>query len=291
MAKCTKCGRDKQGHPQPLGEKCQLPPLEPPLFLKSEDQDGADAAQASVDSSDISPTEKRGTDTVLAEVISQLSKLTMAVQRISDDQLDIRSKMASMWRPESPARVAKRQEHFINVMQDQAGQPASISGQPSHSVSQDSYNTLFTGARINQKTMSNAQAGEYQNLAEYIPTTDPNVEFETVLLNEQLVHRPRTVKKKVDSLAVWQSAWTGYESVLMQVNPSLYQNFAKYRLFITELDQKYRWQSVYNYDCRHRLDLSLRKSLTFDITSMDIYVSTCLTTGAAKQGVGCSRCH
>ena len=105
VQKCTKCGRDRQGHAQPLGELCELEPLvvAPPV-------EGAEAGTGEgARPKDLKPDiklepvqenqekqEKQHSspkaELMMQEMISQMSHMTSAIQALTDDHLKLKAR-------------------------------------------------------------------------------------------------------------------------------------------------------------------------------------------------------
>jgi hypothetical protein len=106
----------------------------------------------------------------------------------------------------------------------------------------------------------------------------------------QLIFRSKNVKKAIDNFLSWSRAWAGYESLLMTMNPKLYQNLADYRMFLQGCDAVYHWAAVTSYDQRHRHRLSMNHSLEFQNCSTDIYVSTLNANTIRPNPKACYMC-
>ena len=93
---------------------------------------------------------------------------------------------------------------------------------------------LVNGARVSRKTYQQALAGEYVNLSEFSPNTEPSDIMESVLddTSHQLIFRPKSVKKNIDSYFAWSTAWYGYEALLVELRPDLYLQLSEYRISI-----------------------------------------------------------
>jgi hypothetical protein len=132
---------------------------------------------------------------------------------------------------------------------------------------------LTNGAHIPNKTHLQAKAGEYVNLAEFSPNTEPSDIMESHMdeTTNQLVFRSKNVKKNIDCYFSWSMAWFGYEAVLMEGHPERYQQLADYRMSIQRYDAMYVWSAVSAYDMRHRIRLSVTRSLDFHVSNNNIF--------------------
>jgi hypothetical protein len=135
---------------------------------------------------------------------------------------------------------------------------------------------LPNGARISKKTFLSARAGDYINLSEFAPNSEPSSVMESVIdeTTGNLVFKSKNIKRAIDCFLSWSRAWAGYESLLINMLPTLYQALADYRLFIQTCDAIYQWSAVTSYDQRHRHRTSLTNSVDFNTCSTDIYVCT-----------------
>jgi hypothetical protein len=151
---------------------------------------------------------------------------------------------------------------------------------------------LPNGARITRKTFLAAKSGDYVNLPEFAPNSEPSAVMESVIdeLTGNLVFKSKSVKKAIDSFLSWSRAWAGYESLLISMNPVLYQSLSDYRLFIQSCDATYHWQAVTSYDMRHRHRISMSHSLDFTVCSTDIYVVTLNANTIRPSSKGCYSC-
>ena len=214
----------------------------------------------------------------MSEMASQMSVLTSTLTIVLNEQKEIREAVKANAVGSTAAPVASG-----SLTLDL---PCIPKAEPCETV------TLCTGARVTTKLCKAARAGEYINLLEFIPNVEPNQTMETIVENDQIVCRPKKSKRSLDNYFMWAQAWAGYESLLVETDPSLYLQLATYRLFVQEQDQKFKWPHVHSYDSRHRASLAINHSFDFARTSMEIFVSTCVSNDTKRANEAtCYRCH
>ena len=91
-----------------------------------------------------------------------------------------------------------------------------------------------------KKTIQAAKRGEFINIADFVPSSEPVLCLEPALIENFLQLKKKTPKRAVDSFFVWSHAWAGYEGVLVKHSPELYDQLARYRCFIQQMDMKYK---------------------------------------------------
>lgn len=287
MRRCTKCHRALRGHNMPTGEKCELVAL--------------DEAELARDTSSDDEDDK------YIEVIAQLGRLTATVNKlVQDSPAEGDARLGAHFIAPNPFRESQSSDcgwgRGGQQQQHRGWFPNQVQMPPYQNITVDNHAymgnetsnrqiPLFTGARVPMKVLDTAKAGEFVNLVEFLPCLETSGELTPTIENNQIVVKPKRLRRSIDSFSSWCQAWTGYESLLVSQSPDLYVPMAQYRLYIQELDIKYKWPAVYSYDCQHRNQLSITHSMVFNQVSMEILTSTCLTTGAAKQNVGCFRCQ
>ena len=266
-------------------------------------------------------------ESAYAQLITHIGSLTATVQRLSEDQTSIKNVIQNAYTqpclqpgpseyplpavgnvpiqpsypygtpgytPSASPQPGIQPGPYAGAFQGQVTSPGQFACSFPYSRQTDALEraeTLFTGARVSAKVLVASRAGEYVSLNDFIPDSEPSTEMETAIVDNSIVVRPKKTKRSLDNFYIWSQSWSGYESVLLAAFPNHYVSLCKYRLYIQELDQQYKWPAVSAYDKRHRLELSRIHSINFDVISMDILVSTCMTTGATKEGVGCYRCQ
>ena len=266
MGRCSHCNRLVKGHALPIGKECKLEPIK----LEEGEVAEAEGAEQSEDPKD---------NPFFAELLTAISRLSATVQYVLDEQNTMKVSLEAGRQPSEQTAT----QYIKPVIQSVPVSMALPTVEPAVS--------LFTGARVPAKLVQAAKAGEYVNLSDFIPSIEPSQDYETVLEEGNLIHRKKRVKRSITNLSTWLLAWAGYESLLMQDDPDRYVRLAKYRLIIQEWDMKYKWASIYSYDNRHRLELSLTKSLDFASTNMEIFASCCVSYSASKpDSQTCRRC-
>ena len=257
---CGTCGKPVRGHDGPPGAKCQF-------------------------SFTLGTPSKDTNEPVVSELLAQMGKLAAAVELLSLEQKNIKTTLQGSSNSQDIPPIDS-----VSSLDDASQHlPGEINPTTNHPI--DTV-TLTTGARISARTARAARAGEFINLQEFIPCTDPSTDFETTIENNQLICRPKKSKRRLENFYIWSQAWAGLESLLVQTNPSLYHTLSKYRLFIQEQDQRFRWGHVFSYDSRHRAQLAITRSFNFTQTNMEIFVSTCAATDPKKTADNaCHRCH
>ena len=159
-------------------------------------------------------------------------------------------------------------------------------------ISTDVPVSLSNGSRVTKKTILSARAGEYANLADYIPNNEPSNIMETVVDEEtsQVVFRQKSTKKTIDSFLTWSQAWAGFEEVILESNFSRYQKCATYRLFIQKHNALYTWTAVTLYDQRFRHMLSMSRSFDFEVVDTNIAFLVFNSLSVRPSHKGCFRC-
>jgi len=153
---------------------------------------------------------------------------------------------------------------------------------------------LANGARVQQKAVTNARAGEYVNLSEFLPCIEPSNTLESVYDEcTGTVHfkSNSNSRKKIDSFLTWSQAWAGYESLLIHDTPSRYTDLMHYRLFVQKAEATHRWEAVYNYDQRHRVNLSEIRSLEFNTVNTELYLTLLNSQTIRSGGKACFKCR
>ena len=102
---------------------------------------------------------------------------------------------------------------------------------------------------------------------------------------------PKKSKKQLDTFTNWLQAWNNYESLIMSIQPELYNELLAYRMFIQTSDRKYRWSAIYSYDLRFRAELARTRSWKFGTISSDLVVSILDATAIKSDVLRCFRCR
>ena len=257
---CTVCKNPVATHVGVHGKKCDKvsnPPLEASAMedVKIEDKD---ITQAS-----------------LTEMMRQMGELTAAMRLMNVNQLKMQSDLSEVGRKQQAVESSNVPVHHMVPV------PAA--------VSQDTYTSLPTGARVKDKVVKGATQGEFVNLIDFIPNNEPSTSLESVFSNDQVIFREKKPKRGLDNYFQWSRAWAGYEFVLINFNVNLFETLMLYRMEIQEMDQCYQWAAVLSYDARHRHRKSIHKAMDFNKTDTEIYVS--LLTSIKVGSPGCFRCQ
>ena len=302
MTKCTKCGRNRRGHVGPCGRRC----TEEPLLVSLDSSDSYDDTSTSdgeetefveytvgkkkkvkpakkisktpkVKAPDPVPEVAKSDSIAMSELIKQVGLLTTSMQSLSDQNRSI---------------LTKQELHSKKLEVLNSGGAGHVVSGAVGGVEKDPPIPIFNGARVSMKTVKSARAGEFINLIEFVPNSEPSSALESIFDERtgQIVFKTKAVRRTIDGFLAWSQAWSGYESVLMESNPELYLSFTKYRSFIQKCDAVYVWGSVYSYDQRHRHKCSMCNSLNFETVDTDIYVTLMNAQTTKPNAKACFRC-
>jgi hypothetical protein len=316
--KCTKCNRPCRGHAGPTDEECTLAVAaegynqgryhELPSS-QSETEMGDDLGELGIGARRKTPTKKSKSELTafaMKEVLHQLGKLTCSMQKLSDDNKSVQAELASI-----KARSAVATNPLVPVPPVPGAMvvnPPAVQGPPIlgavaaqllpavqlqiPSTVQELPVPLSNGARISRKTYTAATTGEFVNLSEFSPNTEPTSVMESVIdeVTGNIVFKTKNTKKAMDNFLTWSRAWAGYEGLLISLNTALYQRLAEYRLFIQGCDAIYHWSAVSSYDQRHRHLNSLTHSFDFNVCNMEIYCCTLNASSIRPNPKACFIC-
>ena len=299
--KCSRCSRPKRGHAGPVDEECALDMV----------QEGYDAGRYNEDSEPESlgdeaaggkrtPKKSRSghSASAMREVLHQLGKLTCNMQKLSDDTREIQECQTRFQTDITALKVSSERPAAVVTMPIvQVPQLPGTSAivplpQPQVPAIQDLPVPLSNGARISRKTYLAATTGEFINLAEFSPNTEPSSVMESVIddVTGQLIFKTKNTKKAMDNFLTWSRAWAGYEGLLISLNTALYQRLSDYRLFVQGCDAIYHWAAVSSYDQRHRHLVSLNHSYDFNVCNMEIYCCTLNASSIRPNPKACFIC-
>jgi hypothetical protein len=325
--KCSRCRRLRRGHVGPSGPKCSMSLLKgdadreypgPQIHAnlahsapKQKHVQSTDNGEVDSDTSNDSRATPPPVDPFLNELAAQLGQLNLNFQEQSKDNREMKAdltqiKLLSRSIPEdgAPFRVRPDSSHDTRHpymspaapgnMQPLGNRDAHSYGNASGILSggPDSPVSLTNGARVSQKVVAAAKAGEYADLANFIPNNEPSNLMETVIDEDtsQVVFRSKSAKKSIDSFLTWSQAWAGYEEIIMQNNMSIYLKCASYKLFIQKHNALYTWTSVTMYDQRFRHKLSMLRSFEFDVVDTNIAFILFNSMSVRPNHKGCFRC-
>ena len=153
---------------------------------------------------------------------------------------------------------------------------------------------LADRARITVRTAAAAKAGEFVNLADFLPHLEPGAssasDLEASVTEDGTISfKPRRAKRVIDSYDAWSSAWNNYEALLVEDDPTLYTPMATYRRLIQKADRKYIWSAIAAYDHRFRAFLADAGSMDFNLVDPGLYAE-CLDAASVKSTGKCYRC-
>ena len=97
-------------------------------------------------------------------------------------------------------------------------------------------------------------------------------------------------RKPINSMLKWLEAWAPYEMLMCKnFGYNVYYEMARYRVFLINLSQKFKFQYIASYDWRHRQRLAHSGSMLFSMVDHDLYV-TIFDGGAVRVSNRCAKC-
>jgi hypothetical protein len=153
--------------------------------------------------------------------------------------------------------------------------------------------SMFNGARVSKKVTVSAKNREFVNLEDFVPSTEPNSNLESTLDEKmgKLIFKSKHSKRTVDNLLMWTTAWCAYESLIMEVDPSMYPILTNYRLYIQRKEALHTWPAVTAYDQRFRVKLSITRSWQFDKVDNEIHMDVFSSETLRPNPKACFRCR
>ena len=152
---------------------------------------------------------------------------------------------------------------------------------------------LDTGLEfLDRKNVDSAVNGEFVHLDEFLCNNSADVDELRSTIDEMGNVQVRSVRGKrgINSVLKWLEAWVNYEMIMCKrFGYTLYYEMARYRAFIINISQKFKFSYVYNYDVRHRQRLANARSCLFSSVDHDLYI-TIFDTGAVKSLAKCAKC-
>jgi hypothetical protein len=136
-------------------------------------------------------------DQVLHELMDQMSKLTLGLQHVQEDVLDI--KKDAHRNPSAGASNGSRAPRIASDLMS--------AGVGLHHATTEANICLPSGAKVSQKTIAHSKSGEYINLTDYAPCLEPTLSTETSLEDGGLVFRPKRGIKTL--IASSSGQWLG----------------------------------------------------------------------------------
>jgi hypothetical protein len=103
--------------------------------------------------------------------------------------------------------------------------------------------------------------------------------------------------RPINSYSRWLSAIANYEQLLVTypTDPQMYLKFAAYKRYIHSLQEKFKWDKVYQYDQKFRAELARWKSFNFHaidtVSYTQVFDADSLKPQVAVSGRKCFRCH
>lgn len=251
---CSTCKQPCKGHEGPTGKTCKNKP--------TEDSSSNDSTEATGQSSQIT--------TLLGQLVSQMKDMTVSIGAMQQSQVEL-ARILTNSNPPAQEPTAQRE-----------ATPPAVQ-----------LPTIVAGMNIPEKAIRSAQAGEFVQLSDFVPSIHPKLgqELETVAsANGTVEFRYKRPTKNIDGLLSWLQCWNIYEQVVITANPGTYIHLCSYRQFIQECDRKFTWNAVYAYDVRHRCKMGNVKSLEFDNIDQELYTTILDATAVKKGQVTCFRC-
>jgi hypothetical protein len=312
--KCSNCNRPSRGHVGPIDDECTMTVAGEGLNMGRYQEPSFDSEAEVLDNEAAggarkkTPKKSRTDHAALAmkEVLHQLGHLTCSMQKLSDktesiqeSQVKCQTEIASI--KAASTGVGGSASGVVNTPSVQgppvlgtAATPLVVPVVPGQVpvAGQELPVPLSNGARISRKTYIAATTGEFVNLSEFSPNTEPSSVMESAIdeVTGQIVFKTKNTKKSMDNFLTWSRAWAGYEGLLISLNNSLYQRLAEYRLFIQGCDAIYHWSAVSSYDQRHRHLMSLKHSYDFNVCNTEIYCCTLNASSIRPNPKACYIC-
>ena len=146
---------------------------------------------------------------------------------------------------------------------------------------------------LSDRTRNAALSGEFVDLCDFLCNAlgSDVCEYRTSIDAEgNLSVKPVRQARTVSSLLRWIEAWTAYELLLCSAfGADVFQEMARYRMFIVGLFHRYRMPFVLSYDYRHRRALGAERSFNFSALSSELYITT-FDSAALRVANRCGRC-
>ena len=284
MPNCSKCKQPTKGHKGPYGANClnvsfhsSQSNMSPKKLSKSERKRLARAQKmGDVDLSDDNPPETvQNHDPLVLELMNQVAKLSAKIESLptvssNTNHLHL-DKSSDCDSDEGAGAVSSKPKLHIDEKSD-----SSVS--------------LENGCIITAKKAQQAQAGEYANLNDFLPSTIISKQFVAELSEDGIKMKENKGRHHITDFFSWLVAFSGYMEIVLEKEPKYWKSLMKYRLTIMEFDARYQWASVYLYDLRYRAKKASAKSFDFYNIDTDIMLCT-LTPDCLKENTRlCYRC-
>ena len=152
---------------------------------------------------------------------------------------------------------------------------------------------LDTGLEfLDHKTVESAVNGEFVNLEEFLCVNNADVDELRSVIDEMGNLQVKSVKsrKGISSVLKWLEAWVNYEMIMCKkYGYPIYYEMARYRAFIINISQKFKFSHVFSYDVKHRQRLANSRSCLYSAVDHDLYI-TIFDAGAVKNVARCAKC-
>ena len=292
---CSTCQRPCKNHIGPYGKDCKMDTSPDPLETLDHTTDENASGATGIDYMDVPKT-------LMEQLLLQMHDLNINIQSLVDGQTAIRNRMASADSGARQPSVTVNAERRMDsqhpsargVVQPPAGLVHTHQETAENNSFQESSTVLPNGNRIENRAIRALKKGEFIELSSFLPLSDTPLSTEiepNIDSTGKIIFRHKKQNKVLDSFSKWLSAWTNYEHLLVEQNPSLYSELASYRNFIHSCEKKFLWPAIHAYDSRFRAKLSTSKSMKYTSVDTDIYVSVFDVTAIKKDGKRCFRCR
>ena len=275
LRRCTTCRGPVKGHEGPTGKNC--------IFIASTADSEAEKNGTYLDIDSPVPdvekpvyannatatTDEPSMKNLVTMLASQMSSLNNAMQGLIAGQEALHMALQKV--------VKASSESFIDGQSKE-----SCSAYLPPTAATNEVKILTNGKPVPARLAKAATEGEFIDLSEFLPTKDS---YELYVDAED--SKRKKTAKSIDSFDTWLTAWTVYESIVVEKTPNVYQFLVSYRQFIQSCFRKYIWQAVNMYDIRHRLKLSMTKSFEFHKVNADLFVSILDSTSVRTDARRC----
>ena len=261
---CKTCGRPLKGHVGQHGAKCKM--------HDGEDVDGALRSlnkPTSVSNLSQLRSPPHSTPTIVDSAINELSnQVALLAAKVETIVLD---------KQRPPATQKRKSKRKLIYDSD-----SSSADSDSAMSSKASTICLSNGARVSLRTVKAAQAGEFADLNNFLPT--PTIAHKTLSVEK---HQG---KPTIHDFFGWLTAYTGYMEAILKREPNRWNEFMKHRMNIMEFDVRYSWAAVYTYDLQFRSKMAINNSLDLGHIDSDIMLRILTPDTLREEPRVCFRC-
>ena len=254
--KCSKCGKPCKGHDGPYGPECKYETLnEIPLQVEEEGAMALDENRknsAPMTNSDMSTS-------LLQQLVTQMTALNVNILAVAQGQQDIKNIVSQQTLQNHSRQTQNEAENPSGAHVHQPERTGTSTDQVENGSILEELNSATTilsnGCKVTDRAVKSVRRGEFVNMTDLLPVGDIPLsgEIEPTIDNSgKLVFKAKKSSRCIDTFSQWLSAWNNYECLLIEINPSKYAEYARYRSFIQSCDTKFMWPAVYAYDCRFR---------------------------------------